>query len=72
MQIENFYELYNADDVTLNVEIYDHVKSEYVAGNLNENYMVSQDGWITAVPEPAEWAMIFGAIALAFVAYRKR
>ncbi len=72
MQIENFYELYNADDVILNVEIYDHVKSEYVAGNLNENYMVSQDGWITAVPEPAEWAMIFGAIALGFVAYRRR
>ena len=24
------------------------------------------------VPEPAEWAMIFGAIALAFVAYRRR
>ncbi len=72
MQIENFYELYNADDIILNVEIYDHVKSEFVTGNLNENYMVSQDGWITAVPEPAEWAMIFGAIALAFVAYRKR
>ena len=71
MQIENFYELYNDDDVILNVEVYDHVKSEYVAGNLNENYMVSQDGWISAVPEPAEWAMIFGAIALAFVAYRR-
>ncbi len=26
----------------------------------------------TQVPEPAQWAMIFGAIALAFVAYRKR
>ncbi len=26
----------------------------------------------TAVPEPAEWAMIFGAIALGFVAYRRR
>ncbi len=25
-----------------------------------------------AVPEPAEWAMIFGAIALGFVAYRRR
>ncbi|MBO5255201.1 MAG: hypothetical protein J6B07_05190 [Opitutales bacterium] len=27
---------------------------------------------LVAVPEPAEWAMIFGAIALAFVAYRRR
>ncbi|MBO5255477.1 MAG: hypothetical protein J6B07_06600, partial [Opitutales bacterium] len=26
----------------------------------------------TAVPEPAEWAMILGAIALSFVAYRRR
>ena len=24
------------------------------------------------VPEPAEWAMIFGAVALTFVAYRRR
>ncbi len=27
---------------------------------------------ITAVPEPAEWAFIFGALALGFVAYRRR
>ncbi len=27
---------------------------------------------IAAVPEPAEWATIFGAIALGFVAYRRR
>ncbi len=26
----------------------------------------------TAVPEPAEWAMIFGAVALGFVAYKRR
>ena len=26
----------------------------------------------TAVPEPAEWAAIFGAIAIAFAAYRRR
>ena len=24
------------------------------------------------IPEPAEWAAIFGAIALAFAAYRRR
>ncbi len=28
--------------------------------------------YVVAVPEPAEWAMIFGAIALGFVAYRRR
>ena len=27
---------------------------------------------LNVVPEPAEWAMIFGAVALAFVAYRRR
>ncbi len=27
---------------------------------------------VATVPEPAEWAMIFGAIALGFVAYRRR
>ena len=34
------------------------------------------DGWITlveaTVPEPAEWAMIFGAVALGFAMYRRR
>jgi len=37
---------------------------------------ISADGgyyiYNVAVPEPAEWAMIFGAIALSFVAYRRR
>ncbi len=28
--------------------------------------------WINQVPEPAEWATIFGAIALGFVVYRRR
>ena len=31
------------------------------------------DGWLTAaIPEPAEWAAIFGGIALAFAVYRRR
>ena len=32
------------------------------------------NGWLstTAVPEPAEWATIFGAIALAAAIYRRR
>ena len=28
--------------------------------------------WLTAVPEPAEWAVIFGAIALGLALYRRR
>ncbi len=34
----------------------------------NEGYFYA----ITSVPEPAEWAVIFGVIALGFVAYRRR
>ncbi len=40
-----------------------------------ENFRL-ENGYIVAdrvaVPEPAEWAVIFGAIALAFVAYRRK
>ncbi len=36
---------------------------------LDGNYWLSN---IAVVPEPAEWAAIFGAIALAFAAYRRR
>ncbi len=46
-----------------------HVKAEGW-----ENFRL-ENGYITAtevVPEPAEWAMIFGGIALAFVMYRRR
>lgn len=34
--------------------------------------VVSADGIMTSVPEPAAYAAIFGALALAFAAYRKR
>ena len=40
-----------------------------------DNVYVSATGWLTAlpaVPEPAEWAMIFGGLALGFAIYRKR
>ncbi len=37
-----------------------------------ETSLGSGDYWVNAVPEPAEWAIIFGAIALGFVAYRRR
>ncbi|MBO5254406.1 MAG: hypothetical protein J6B07_01115 [Opitutales bacterium] len=54
----------------------------YGSGNLGgtgwewvEKQINGRDGFlftIPQVPEPAEWAMIFGAIALGFVAYRRR
>ncbi len=48
---------------------------------LNDNLFLERIGTTTSwnvftvatqVPEPAEWAMIFGAIALSFVAYRRK
>ncbi|MBO5255530.1 MAG: PEP-CTERM sorting domain-containing protein, partial [Opitutales bacterium] len=54
----------------------------YISNVSGEDFFVefangtSADGgyyiYNVAVPEPAEWAMIFGAIALGFVAYRRR
>ncbi len=51
-----------------------YVKGIYGDALGNVKYFQLADGSIsaTAVPEPAEWAMIFGAIALGFVAYRRR
>ena len=39
-----------------------------------ENFYIDDDGYLaaTAVPEPAEWAAIFGALALGAALYRKR
>ncbi|MDD5502391.1 MAG: hypothetical protein PHH26_02880 [Candidatus Thermoplasmatota archaeon] len=58
--------LYNADGTTLLVKDVDYY---VVAGTYN-----SADGyWIsTVVPEPAEWAALFGALALGLAIYRKR
>ena len=42
-------------------------------GNLLSNVRIGANGWLTAaIPEPAEWAAIFGAIALALAVYRRR
>ena len=42
-------------------------------GNLLTNVRIGEDGWLTAaIPEPAEWAAIFGAIALGLAIYRRR
>ena len=49
----------------------------YETGNEDSriDVTVSSTGWLTAltaVPEPAEWAMIFGGLALGFAIYRRR
>ena len=54
--------------------LFDEASQKYV---LNENAQWLGDAtngyWLTvAVPEPAEWAMILGALALGFAIYRKR
>ncbi len=42
-------------------------------GNLLTNVRIGENGWLTAaIPEPAEWAAIFGAISLGFAVYRRR
>ena len=66
MCLENFYELIADADVA--VQVYNHSTAEYEAGELGVNYAVSADGWITSVPvpEPAHFALLFGALALAY------
>ena len=43
---------------------------------LNDGWSIDSNGYLfnlgAVVPEPAEWSAIFGAIALAFAAYRRR
>ena len=54
----------------LTAEDWTHVRAEgWENFRLENGYIVADR---IAVPEPAEWAMIFGAIALAFVAYTRR
>ena len=53
-------------------EAYQNVDGEYV----KVDTLYIHNGWLsafsTAVPEPAEWAMILGALALGLAVYRKR
>ncbi len=52
------------------LEIYDTSDKQVLADVIG----IDSNGWltITAVPEPAEWAAIFGAIALGLALYRRR
>ena len=57
--------------------LYDATKGDYYQLNSDEFAWVSNGNgsyWLnlTTVPEPAEWAMIFGGIALALAIYRRR
>jgi len=62
----------NEDDSLLNI----FSVTLDASGNIltQEKLYQNASGYITAiaVPEPAEWALIFGAIAFGFVAYRRR
>ncbi|MBO5254196.1 MAG: hypothetical protein J6B07_00035, partial [Opitutales bacterium] len=52
-----------------NIDLYKYIDDlEWITEN-GRSFLYSAS---LAVPEPAEWAMIFGAIALIFVTYRKR
>jgi len=45
---------------------YEFTESQWI-GNATDGFILT-----VAVPEPAEWAMIFGALALALAIYRRR
>ena len=40
--------------------------------NMTYNIRISDSGVITIIPEPSEYAAVFGAAMLAFAAYRRR
>ena len=74
--VENMYiEFINFDNnkVRLTNDLLTAEDWEHVRADGWENFRL-ENGYITAtqVPEPAEWAFIFGAIALGVVAYRRR
>ncbi len=50
----------------------DENRAFIVADNTGTGYWINHTGVGPAVPEPAELAVIFGAVAMAFVAYRRR
>lgn len=76
---EKFVEIYNFTDNKIFVGTNDETLAQisrikaYDSDNNLLKVTVSDTGWLTAViPEPAEWAAIFGAFALAVAVYRRR
>ena len=62
----------SAESINSAFEAYQTIDGEEV--KISQLYI--NNGWLSAIapaiPEPAEWAMIFGAIALGLAVYRKR
>ncbi len=59
------------NNVTIN--LFDAVSNEKIDYKFDAGTAGGVDGfWLNAVPEPAEWAAIFGAIALGLAIYRRR
>ena len=69
-------ELVVDDDVSVtNIHLTTNSGAQNLTINKDKSMTIGSGSgfWVNAaVPEPAEWAMIFGAIALSFVAYRRR
>ncbi len=75
--VENLVKIETINEKFLNDEgLVSFIKagSKDDAASAQSVYWNKDTGYLTlvAVPEPAEWAVIFGAVALAFVAYRRR
>ena len=74
--MDDYLKIYDPQEVGMEVGFYTEDSSSL--RELGVNLWIEEIGntgvytIYTQVPEPAEWAMIFGAIALGFVAYRRR
>ena len=72
---ENRIFVANADQIQdTNSVFFAYATKDDASTQISQLYL--NNGWLSAiaptVPEPAEWAMIFGAIALCLAVYRKR
>ena len=65
-QTYSFYSLINGQEVA-----FESIVLELGTNNGVSGYWV-YDSALVAVPEPAEWAIIFGSLALGFAIYRRR
>ena len=65
---ENSVKVGSADESALNaIKLYDADEKLLGSATLVDGYLA-----LASVPEPAEWAMIFGAIAFAFAIRRRK
>ncbi len=67
---------FTGDEDSLSTNDDGSLKYIFAGADADQKLYLGNDGYLsltaTAVPEPAEWAMIFGAVALGFAIYRKR